>query len=649
MGYTGGCKMSRFSLAVISIVSCLGAGPVGVAQTSQPQETAHETACFEGEFALGQAVPIDIRLGIAEEANVVQARSIRFEKVGDSLRAAVRLVKKMVAAAKWRVSVELLDTDGQKLGRPDGVFATEKFMRLSRVSVEGDLWLRLEPWEAVSKAARFVVALERAPDTAAITVGLRRTSPVTRGKGNLSLSVQVVDDRGESAQAGYIRLWRAIRADEKQCLGAFRAHGNNPRALGTVWHDPATERTWEPCGDNYGINVDHMDQPETVFENLGSGEYRVTAVRALRDPDPDPTPMGVSEIIRLDERRPRATVTVRLDDGAALRVKLTDAATGEALDGARVLLMRADGFPLGAEYSSDADGVARYAHLAPGEYWLQAKKTVRGHRPADYLTTDRVRVPVGPGQKNQFDLTLQPVFLDEVEVWRRWPWCVTGRVTDNAGNPMPRVEISAHCGHGTLRRTDVAITGPDGRYTLRPMPGIHYWDEQKEEWHAGVQAATIFAHKHGYYEANLCRQGGLLMADDSRDRGATWGPTTAGVLVPKEPYRLDFVMVPAAVVKRRLVDETGRPVPAKYVSLEGDELPPSSSALASVKTDDDGRFTISSVPSKCYWFTLRHAQHEWPTTKPIDFAKPGLYEVELAYDGSTDGAATLTCKSVKAP
>ena len=638
--------MKRFSLVAMLVALNLGAEVGCGRQVPEARKVGREAKRFSGRFALDRKIRLDIRLGTGGDDEVVRAKSIRFERVADDMRAAVRMVERMTAEAKWRISVELLDSNDQRLGGAEAVFGTQEFMRLSQVSAEGELRLWLEPSEGSSNTAQFALTLERAPDTTPVTTGLRRTGRIADRRGSLSLEVEVVDRQGKPVEAAYVRVWRAVEADDEKWQGAVISYPNNPRAVGRVWHDPVSERTWEPyCDNSYG----QVDQAQRVFETLKAGEYRVSAVRALRDPNPDPTPVGVSEIIRLDESRHRATVTVRLDDGATLRVKLTDAATDKPLDGARVLLMRADGFPLGAEYSSDADGVAHYAHLAPGAYWLRAKKTVRGHRPADYLTADRVRVQVEPGQKNQCDLTLQPVFLDEVEVWRRWPWCVTGRVTDNAGNPMPRVEISAHCGHGTLRRTDVAITGPDGRYTLRPMPGIHYWDEQKEEWHAGVQAATIFAHKHGYYEANLCRQGGLLMADDSRDRGATWGPTTAGVLVPKEPYRLDFVMVPAAVVKRRLVDETGRPVPAKYVSLEGDELPPSSSALASVKTDDDGRFTISSVPSKCYWFTLRHAQHEWPTTKPIDFAKPGLYEVELAYDGSTDGAATLTCKLVRAP
>jgi protocatechuate 3,4-dioxygenase beta subunit len=638
--------MKRFFLVAILVVLNLGAEVSCRGQVPEAQKVGREAKRFSGRFALDDSIQLDMRLGTDGDDEVVRADSIRFERVADDMWAAVRVVERMAAEAKWRISVELLDSDDQRLGGAEAVFGTQEFMRLSQVSAEGELRLWLEPSEGLSNAAQFALTLEQAPDTASVTTALRRTGPIADRRGSLSLEVKVVDREGEPVEAAYVRVWRAIEGSDREWQGALIAYPNNPRAVGRVWHDPISERTWEPyCDNSYG----QVDQAQRVFSKLRSGEYRVSAVRALHDANPDPTPVGVSEIVRVKSGGHRPSVSIRLEDGAALQVKLSEAATAEPLDGADVLLMRADGFPLGAECRSDPDGIVCYAHLAPGKYWLQATKTVRGHRPADYLTADRAPVQVEPGQKNQLELALRLVFLDQVEVWRRWPWCVTGQVTDSAGSPMAGVEIRANCGAGTLRTTDIIVTGPDGRYTLRPMPGMHYWDEQKEEWHAGVQAATIFAHKHGYYEADLCRQGGLLMADDPRDRGATRGPTTAGVLVPKEPYRLDFVMVPAAAVKGRLVDQAGQPVVGTYVSLKGDELPPSSSALASVKTDDEGRFTISSVPSKCYWFTLRHARHEWPTTEPIDFTKPGAYEVELIYDGSTDGVATLTCKLVTAP
>ena len=42
----------------------------------------------------------------------------------------------------------------------------------------------------------------------------------------------------------------------------------------------------------------------------------------------------------------------------------------------------------------------------------------------------------------------------------RGRWRAFGRVTDLAGRPLAGVEVSAHCGYGTLRRTGVAGSAP---------------------------------------------------------------------------------------------------------------------------------------------------------------------------------------------
>jgi protocatechuate 3,4-dioxygenase beta subunit len=637
--------MKTFSLAVMVVASSVGAGVACAAQVGQSRETQQPANRSSASFGLDDEIPVDVRVCVADADDVVRAKSIRFTRIGDEVRAAVRIVEKMAADAKWRVAVEILDGDDDRLAGAEEVLATQEFMRLSQASVEGEVRLWLEPSDKLANAARFVLTLERAPDEAAVTTGLRRAGPIADRRGGRSLEVKVVDAQGQPVEAAYIRVWRAIEGDDDKWQGALISYPNNPRAVGQVWNDPVTERTWEPyCDNSYG----QADQIQRVFDKLRPGEYRVTAVRALRDRDPDCTPVGVSEIVRVERGGPRPTVTVRLEDGATLQVNVSDASTGKPLEGASVLLTRADGFPLGAERRADADGVLHYAHLAPGTYWLYASKTVRGHQPADHVTSDRVRVDVEARPDNRVALALKPVFLAKAEVQRRWPWCVVGRVTDDAGNPVEGVEIKANCGAGTLRTTDLTFTDADGRYTLRPMPGIRTLDERKEEWRAGAQAATIFAHKDGYYEANLCRHGGLVLSDDPHETGTSWGSATAGVLVPNKPYQLDFLMAPGAIVKARLVDESGQPIAGVYVSMDGEELPPSSSALACPKTDDDGRFTVTRVPCKPYWFTLRHAQHVWPTTEPIDFA-PGIYELELTYERLTADSARLSCKLISAP
>src|SRR5690349_1447248 len=76
-------------------------------------------------------------------------------------------------------------------------------------------------------------------------------------------------------------------------------------------------------------------------------------------------------------------------------------------------------------------------------------------------------------------------------------WRAFGRVTDHDGKPLAGVEVAAHCGMGTLRRTGVATSGADGRYALDFGPGILFLRASRPI----PQAATIAAHRAGYFEA----------------------------------------------------------------------------------------------------------------------------------------------------
>ena len=70
-------------------------------------------------------------------------------------------------------------------------------------------------------------------------------------------------------------------------------------------------------------------------------------------------------------------------------------------------------------------------------------------------------------------------------------WRAFGRVTDPEGKPMAGVEVWAHCGIGTLRKTGIATSGADGRYELNFQPG---WGSSNP---TAIEAATISAHKPG--------------------------------------------------------------------------------------------------------------------------------------------------------
>lgn len=180
------------------------------------------------------------------------------------------------------------------------------------------------------------------------------------------------------------------------------------------------------------------------------------------------------------------------------------------------------------------------------------------------------------------------------------PWQAFGRITDHNGDPLAGVEVRAYCGSGTLRQTGTALSGEDGRYKLSFGPGIVFFDNT-----AKLQAATISARRPGYFEQNLNRQGDCLAAhaDPGEDALKNWGGGKNKLFLPDQPVELNFVMQPAARLAGKLVDEQDRPLAGYSVALNGADLPPSSSVLASTKTDDQGRFSLENTPTT-YRFQL---------------------------------------------
>jgi len=199
-------------------------------------------------------------------------------------------------------------------------------------------------------------------------------------------------------------------------------------------------------------------------------------------------------------------------------------------------------------------------------------------------------------------------------------WSVAGRVVDEAGRPLAGVVVSAHTGMGTLFQTGKAETGADGEYRFDFSPGLRSTDGIE------LQVATISARKPGYFEKNLSRQGDLLMARRQPEDEIGWGKKTKDdVILPGQTRRLDFVMLPAARLAGTLIDQDNRPLAGYGVSLTGEELPPSSSVIASVKTDDKGRFSIAEIPTMfAFQILVEPAKREPPwnawASGPFHFA-----------------------------
>ena len=117
---------------------------------------------------------------------------------------------------------------------------------------------------------------------------------------------------------------------------------------------------------------------------------------------------------------------------------------------------------------------------------------------------------------------LPPLRADEATTPQKL-WLVTGSLLTTSGTPIAGVDIIAHTGIGSLLIGGRTTTRPDGTFELPFGPG--FWPTDGE----GLQAATISAHKDGWFETNLYRQGDLVAAFKLPKGEIGWGkkpPTT---------------------------------------------------------------------------------------------------------------------------
>ena len=210
------------------------------------------------------------------------------------------------------------------------------------------------------------------------------------------------------------------------------------------------------------------------------------------------------------------------------------------------------------------------------------------------------------------------------------PFTIYGRVVDVNDNAMEGVEIRANCGMGTLLTTGSTVSEADGSYLLDFGPGMRYMNNDKAE--INLQAATIRVEKGGYFEQNLCQQGNLGIAGDAELASSKlWGEGAfKKILLPDEPYKVDFVMAKGAAIEAVVKDANGDPLKEFKLSLKGEKQYPSTSVMAGVTTDDNGKFKLDSIPNKGYFF-----EHDGKKSEEIKFESGQLYNLDIVYDGKS--------------
>jgi hypothetical protein len=147
----------------------------------------------------------------------------------------------------------------------------------------------------------------------------------------------------------------------------------------------------------------------------------------------------------------------------------------------------------------------------------------------------------------------------------------------------------------------------------------------------------VFAEKDGYFSAGLGRAGNLAMAD-SNLAGPEPVTAYAGIVRPYQPYRLDFVMMPAATIEGRLTAARGGSIPKGVrLSVAGRMLPPSSSVLCTTNLTEPGDFKFADVPvGSNWWFEVSWSEPGvWKTLKSKEFscASPVNYHATISLDG----------------
>ena len=454
-------------------------------------------------------------------------------------------------------------------------------------------------------------------------------------KSTIEASVENVDGR----RAGIVQLnpWRLVE--------------RSPDDTGTPQGWPARVDWTQAGSDHVWVNLSNTQTDhECTFDELPPGTYRVSAHTVHQGNLYDPTPFGFSEPIVLESGGGSHEVVVQLMPGCQTVLSFVDAKTEAPVPCVEYIVTCADGFPVGYgsgdfHLRTGEDGVAQFSALPPGKYALIARTSPGGPEDPLYsLQSSPLTFDVREdGQDVEVAMDARRLTQDEVE--NRWPFSAFGTVTDEDGAPVPGAKIWANCGMGTLLQTGHTVSREDGTYTLHFGPGMSVLDESTGEWGVGHQAASIFSSKEGYYEHNLCRQGGLTMAGERPGPDNVWHADPDQVVLPHQPYRLDFVMAPAARIEGHLVDPEGRPLPGRQVTLTGKELPPSSSVIGFWDTDDDGRFTTGALPCKPFWFEVHKGRDEIKSA-PFRLTVPGTYTATLAYTAGQHPRLTCTFDNV---
>jgi len=370
--------------------------------------------------------------------------------------------------------------------------------------------------------------------------------------------------------------------------------------------------------------VEEGRRPTDFTTEEGSGRILMTAKR----------PSGVTASkVRADQSK-----------GSSLDVRLIDPATEKPFSYGGVELTRTGDSKSPSEKlrSSLSGDVFKFADLSPGKYTLHA--SVRSlHPDQPRYVADRAisEVEIVAGEDKEISVRMRPAPLAKDEIATRWPYVTRGTVTDDQGKPIEGVGIYVYVGSGgTIEGWRGATTDAQGNYTLRysgrstglrpPTPPL-------------LQSGSFRVWKDGYVEKNLNRHAGVVVAtrppqeqDWEQYRYLRKDPSR--VVLPNQPHRIDFVMVPEVVIAGKLVDGQGVPPVKKrvHITVNQDER------LGSDFTDHQGDFQFKRIPpGRAVRFVAEYGRRREVRSTPISFERSGQHRIKLrlAIDAETETAS----------
>lgn len=333
-----------------------------------------------------------------------------------------------------------------------------------------------------------------------------------------------------------VRLWDVARSAEqiRENMGQNVA-ADSPGLIGYWKFDE---------GDGNAAHDSSVNQNHGTLKSTGSGMFRsdTSSQRNIiaNQPLVEITPMDFG--IRYDEQRGDYSLVVSIcNEGRTLmpkhRIRFYRGEPTAGLDETghpHTGWYEAGPVEPGKTWNESTRGFA----LTDGEYEFHVvldydntvKETDENNNAAD------LQVRIENGRIADKTVLLPP------DPQRQTPFSVFGRVTDVSGNPLAGVTVRADCGWATLMPTGRTVTDADGRYRLYFKPG-YTGPDQTGPAETPFQAATITAEKQGFREvrANLAMAGSRAIADASSRKD-----NFSAVVLPDEPYELNFTMEPAA-------------------------------------------------------------------------------------------------------